>query len=257
VAPPPVFRAANALEDALAAALAGGSPDAVVAVLAEADVLLPAPAGAGPVEEVERQAAPGDELDVPRLEVDGRTYVPVFTSPVQLLRFRPEGGPYLRLSGRAVASLCPRHTAIAVNPGGELGCVIPPEAVSRVARRAPAPTPTPPGTAVVAEPVVEPAAVLDALRAAAAHLPAIEALHRAELDHGGPGKELVVGLELADGADAPVAVEALAAAARSAGAERLALLPLPSGQTDDPVARFLAGTTPFYERVTALAREGS
>jgi hypothetical protein len=252
---PPLFRAANALEDALAAAVGGASLDACIAVLAEADVLLPAPGGAGPVEEVERQAVAGDELPVPRLEVDGRTYLPVFTSPVQLLRFRPEGGPYLRLPGRAVASLCPPRTAIAVNPGSELGCLIPPEAVSRLARGASAATV--PGAAVVAEPAVEPEAVLDALRAAAAQLPAIEALHRAELDHGAPGKELVVGLELADGADAPVAVEALAAAARSAGAERLALLPLPSGQTDDAVARFLAGTTPFYERVTALACEDS
>src|SRR5919198_6068292 len=157
----PLFRAANALEDALAAAV--GSLDASLAVLADADLLLPAPAGAAPAAEVERQAASGDELPLPRLEGDGRTYVPVFTSPVPLLRFRPEGGAYLRLPGRAVGSLCPPDAAIAVNPGGDLGCVIPPEAVARLAEvEAGVPEPA------IAEPAAEPAALLDALRPAAA-----------------------------------------------------------------------------------------
>lgn len=248
-----LFRAANALEDALAAALGGGSLDACLALLADAELFLPAPGEASAVQEVERQAAPGDELPVPRLEVEGRTYVPVFTSPLQLLRFRPEGGPYLRLAGRAVASLCPREAAIAVNPGGEPGCVIPPEAVPRLAR---GPAAAPPPAAAVAEPDAEPTALLEALRGAAARLPEIEALHLAQLDHGALGTEAVVGLELTPDGDGPAAVETLAAAAREAGVERLALLPLPSGPTDDPVARFLAGTAPFYERVTPAAREG-
>jgi hypothetical protein len=252
---PPLFRAANALEDALASAVAGGSLEACIALLADADVLVPAPAGAAPAgeEEVERHAAPGDELPLPRLELEGRTYVPVFTSPVQLLRFRPEGGPYLRLQGRAIGSLCPPDAAIAVNPGGELGCVIPAAAVPRLVAAAAEATPGP----TVAEPAVESTELLEALRAAAVRLPAIEALHRAELGHGAAGTELVVGIALADDTDTAAAVEALAAAARAAGAERLALLPLPSPPTDDAVARFLAGTTPFYERVTAASRDDS
>src|SRR5919197_6164728 len=98
---PQTFRPENELEDALVTALQDEGPDAFLAALAEAEVYLPAP---GPAPEAEKlvTAEAGDEIPLPLLEQGGERFVPVFSSPRQLLRYVPEGTPYLRLQGRAL-----------------------------------------------------------------------------------------------------------------------------------------------------------
>jgi hypothetical protein len=236
-----LFRPANPLEDALAASVRAGSPEALLPVLAGSDVFLPAPEA--PEREVERVARPGDELPVPFLEHEGRRYVPVFTSSEQLLRFAPAGGPYLRLPGRALAALCPPGCPVVVNPGGELGCVLEPEDVARLAE-----APAADDSLAVGEPQEEPVELLAALRGFGERTPGVEALYRAVVKRAGAAPELLVGLVLQEGADERAIVTGAAEVAGAAGFDSLALLPL-RGAGDEPLARFLLErTTPFYCR---------
>lgn len=184
------------------------------------------------------------------LERDGRRYVPVFTSPIHLLRFAPDGGPYLRLPGWVLGSLCPENAAVVVNPGGELGCVVAPEDVARLADAHPPELAEP----SISEPAEQPVELLSALRALAERTPQIEALYLAELAHPGAGKELLVGLALVEGSAEQAIVEQAAEAARGAGLNALALLPLGPGTEADPFARFLLDRTkPFFQRGRSAA----
>jgi hypothetical protein len=100
---------------------------------------------------------------------------------------------------------------------------------------------------LVGEPREEPTAVLDAIGAFAATRDDVRAAYRGLLVRR-PGSETepVVGLELDDDADPATVIEAAAEAARDAGIERLALVPIGDG---GPVARFLVEQTqPFWSR---------
>jgi SseB protein C-terminal domain/SseB protein N-terminal domain len=230
-----VFRPANALEDALLAARETDDLALLLRALADADVYLP---------------ADGDEPSLPVLRIGGRPFAPVFTSLTQLARFRPEGGGYVKLAGRALPAIWPDGMGLALNPGGDFGLPLGPEVVARLQAAPPAAAED--GGFLLGVPKEEPAVLLAAIGGFCLARPEVRAAYRALLvRRRGAPPEPVVGLELVPEADAQAVVEAAAEAARAAGVDRLALLPLGPRGADDPVARFLVEKTkPFYERAT-------
>jgi hypothetical protein len=98
---------------------------------------------------------------------------------------------------------------------------------------------------LIGEPKEEPVELLDTIRRFADGRSEIRAAYRGLLVHPPAVQEAVIGFALANGADAAAVIEDVAAAAREAGFERLALLVLDDG----PVARFLVERTqPFFTR---------
>lgn len=201
-------RTHNALEEAILT----GDVEALLPVLADAEVLVPTDA---------------DGVAASSLE--------------QLARLLPEGGDYVGLSGRALA--VGRPGPLVLNPGSDLAVALTGEQVERLRD-------VPPGgesELLVGEPREEPTAVLDAIRRFAATRADVRAAYRGLLVRR-PGSETepVVGLEVDDGADAAAVIDAAAEAARDAGIDRLALVPVGEG---GPVARFLVEQTqPFWRR---------
>jgi SseB protein C-terminal domain/SseB protein N-terminal domain len=242
------FRPENPLEDALLAARETDDLALLLRALADADVYLPAP-GEGPAEERRVTAAHGDSLSLPLLRIGGRPFVPVFTSLTQLGRFRPEGGGYMKLAGRALPAIWPDGTGLALNPGGDFGLPLGAEQVARL--RAAPPAENDAGF-LLGEPKEEPASLLTAVGRFCSARPEVRAAYRALLvRRPGARPEPVVGLELAPEADANAVVDAAAEAVRAAGVDRLALLPLGETRDHGPVARFLVEkTAPFWSRRT-------
>jgi hypothetical protein len=178
---------------------------------------------------------------------DAEVYVPVdgdgvaASSLEQLARLRPQGGDYVAVSGRALA--VGRPGPLALNPGSDLAVALTADQVERLRD-------VPPGgetELLVGEPREEPTAVLEAIRRFAAARRDVRAAYRGLLVRR-PGSETepVVGLELDGDADTAAAIDAAAEAARDAGIDRLALVPIGDG---GPVARFLVEQTqPFWRR---------
>jgi SseB protein N-terminal domain/SseB protein C-terminal domain len=238
------FRPENALEDALLAARENDDLGQLLGTLAVADVYVPT-ADPGPAEEQHVRARPGEELPLPVIELDDGTFVPVFTSPTQLTRFRPEGGGYVRLRGRALSAITPSDLGVAVNPGGDLGLTLSPEQVATLATAEPNVSEA---EFLIGEPREEPTRLLEAIARVAERRPEVTAAYRALLvRRRGAEPEHVIGLELRARADAQAAVDAAAEAAREVGVERLALLPLQPGVDAGPIGRFLLERTrPFW-----------
>jgi hypothetical protein len=219
---PPLVRPENELEQAL---LLGGPTDVLIA-LAAADVYVrtePTPAGVG----------------LGTVDHHGTAYIAVFSSLARMAAASPDGGDYARLPGRALATAAPGLGAV-VNPGSDLGALLETEEVAALDDAPPPPEPW----LLVGAPAQEPEALLAAVSAVAEREPAIRAAYRGlVLRRGARASELVVGLELAEGADEARLVEATAEAARNVGVESLALLAI----GDDEVSRVLvAKTEPFY-----------
>jgi hypothetical protein len=234
-----LFRPVNALEDALLAARDTGDVSRLLRRLATEDVYIPAPDKPAP-----------DELSLPVIDVEGVTLVPVFTSLTQLARFRPAGGPYVRIRGTALAEIAQPDVGVAINPGGELGLPLTREQLDQL--RTPAPAEEEGPEFLIGEPREEPTELLDAIRRFAEDRPEVLAAYRALLVRR-PGEEAepIVGLQLLPGADARPAVDAAAEAASAAGIERLALVPLQEGTDAGEVGRFLVERTqPFWTRAT-------
>ena len=205
---PSTVRTHNALEEAILS----GDVEALLPVLADAEVYVPAD-GAG--------------VAASSLE--------------QFARLRPEGGDYVALAGRALAAAMPGP--VALNPGSDLAVALTAEQVERLEQLPPGGEPD----LLVGEPREEPTEVLEAIRGFAAARADVRAAYRGLLVRR-PGSEAepVVGLELEDGADAAAAIDAAAEAARDAGVDRLALVAIGEG---GPVARFLVEQTqPFWRR---------
>jgi SseB protein N-terminal domain/SseB protein C-terminal domain len=233
--PERLFRPENELEEALAASAREHDLAPLLGALAEAEVFLPTP---------EQVPDASGNLPLPTFEREGKTYVPVFTSAAQLARFAPDGTPFVRISGRALATFWPAECSLVFNPGGDLGAVLTPEQVAQVLE-----APPPDRALAIGEPREEPEELLEAIRRFAEGRPEIEAAYRGLLVRRGGVPEIVVGLELAPGADETAVI---AEAARAAGVESVALVPLRRDAAQSDVARYLLEKTePFYRRQAA------
>ncbi|MEV7324667.1 enhanced serine sensitivity protein SseB [Streptomyces sp. NPDC093970] len=116
----------NELEEVLSASL--GVPAAagrLIEVLARSFLWIPLPEGGGPH---------SGSLDLPTTEIEGRVYVPVFSSEEQ---FRQVTGSHLSYTVAPAVEFArglPPQVGIAVNPGGMVGVPLPPEAVAELCR---------------------------------------------------------------------------------------------------------------------------
>jgi SseB protein N-terminal domain/SseB protein C-terminal domain len=228
--PERLFRPENELEEALAASAREHDVAPLLSALAEADVFLPAP---------EQVPDASGNLQLPTIEHEGTTYVPVFTSAAQLARSAPDGTRFVRIAGRALATFWPPECSLVLNPGGDLGAVLSPEQVAEVLE-----APPPDRALAIGEPREEPEELLEAIRRFAEGRPEIEAAYRGLLVRRGGVPENVVGLELTSGADETAV---MAEAARAAGVESVALVPLRRDGPQSDVTRFLLERTePFY-----------
>jgi SseB protein C-terminal domain/SseB protein N-terminal domain len=243
----PLFRPENDLEHALVAALRGDR-EQLLGALSEAELYLPA--ADAPPGERRVVAKVGDTVPLPFLELDDARYVPAFTSLPRLAEFAAEGGPYLRIAGRVLASICPEDCSLALNPGGAVGLALGPGEVSRIPRAEP-----PDETGVkVGEPREEPTELLERLSAFGERTPALRALYRALLRRRPDRRpEIVIGLAVEDGEDGEEELAELLAeagrAAREAGFETVAFLPVGGGAGGDVERFMLERTRPFWSRV--------
>jgi SseB protein C-terminal domain/SseB protein N-terminal domain len=245
-----LFRPENDLEHALVAALRGDR-EQLLGALSEAELYLPA-ADAPPGERrVVAQA--GDTVPLPFLELEGVRYVPAFTSLPRLAEFTAEGGPYLRIAGRVLASIWPEGCSLALNPGGAVGLALGPGEVSRIPRAAP---PAEAGV-TVGEPREEPTRLLETLSAFGERTPELRALYRALLRRRPDRRpEIVIGVAVENGEDGedgeaelPELLAAAGRAAREAGFEAVAFLPIGGGAGGDVERFMLERTRPFWSRV--------
>ncbi|MEU8712956.1 enhanced serine sensitivity protein SseB [Streptomyces sp. NPDC093272] len=116
----------NELEEVLSASL--GVPAAagrLIEVLGRGFLWIPLPEGGGPH---------SGSLDLPTTEIEGRVYVPVFSSEEQ---FRQVAGSHLSYTVAPAVEFArglPPQVGIAVNPGGTVGVPLPPEAVAELCR---------------------------------------------------------------------------------------------------------------------------
>ncbi|MFJ9348840.1 enhanced serine sensitivity protein SseB [Streptomyces sp. NPDC101237] len=116
----------NELEEVLSASL--GVPAAagrLIEVLGRSFLWIPLPEGGGPH---------SGSLDLPTTEIEGRVYVPVFSSEEQ---FRQVAGSHLSYTVAPAVEFArglPPQVGIAVNPGGMVGVPLPPEAVAELCR---------------------------------------------------------------------------------------------------------------------------
>jgi hypothetical protein len=176
-----VVGTATALERALAA----GDRTAALGALAGAEVL------------VRTQLVDG-ELRLGTIDREGETYLLLFSSPERLAGFDPAGGDYVRLPARELAASAPPGLRAVVDPGAELGLVLDADELQALAAL------PPPGEArlLVGAPAEPPPELLDALGELVAREPLLRAARLGQvLRRGAAGPELLVGLELEDGAD--------------------------------------------------------
>lgn len=203
------FAPANDLERALLATSEGASGEVLLAALADEAVLVPQ--AEPPPGGEEGPLAERVEVSLPLIRHDRERLVPVFTSQERLALGAPQASGALRLTGRALARMWAPGAGMAINPGGELGVALPEAAVRSLL--GPGEETIPAGTAVrIGAPAAEPEAAWVALREFAAGHPEIVAAHRALVVRAEEGaeQELVVGLELEEGADAGEACRAVA-----------------------------------------------
>lgn len=119
----------NELEQALAASV--GVPDAsarLLEVLGRSALWVPLPEGGGPQSRT---------LDVPTVERDGGTYVPVFSSVGQFHRGAGAHLPCTVAPAREFARGLPPQAGLVINPGGTVGAPVPPAAVAELCRATP------------------------------------------------------------------------------------------------------------------------
>ncbi|MEU0937779.1 enhanced serine sensitivity protein SseB [Embleya sp. NPDC005971] len=230
---------ANPVESALVAAMHDPSrAEALFEALAEADVWVPLPEGGNPAD---------SELTLPTTEIDGRPYVPVFSSEEE---FRRVAGPMACTVAplREFARGLPPHVGIAINPGGEVGIPIPPPGVLELARL---PGGGPRGARVrLYEPDEEPMEFLIAAAAEFTHAPVILSARRGlgEIESDPPCLFIGVELDRWQEEDRLIAVGALERAlGRAACPWPVNVVLLDVAQ--DPVGDWmLERTEPFYLR---------
>jgi hypothetical protein len=179
----------------MAGAASGVVPEAeFLAALHAADVVLPRPPG-------QNGLVAGEPVDLPVVEVRGRSAVPVFTSPAHLHALVP-GAPHVEIAMRSLQAMLPEDLALVVNPYAELSRML---SHAEVAALPGAPVPEDVGPAVDPDP-----AVLAAVRAWAAEEPGVAAAFAAAFTPPeGGDRRLAIGLLAAP----PATADALLAAA--------------------------------------------
>jgi hypothetical protein len=194
------FAPANSLEEVLLAASRGDAePAAFLDALRDSAVIVPC-----------EQTGAADEVEFPVIEHQGRPYVPLYTSPGQGAKGAPEQDGWLKVSGGELAKmLTDDATGLAVNPGGDLGVAIPAEAVQ--ALKGAAQERFPPGSRVrVGLPAEDTGELAAAIASWAQTRPEVHAVHHALIQgEDDPDPTLVLGLELAPGADPAATIDAV------------------------------------------------
>jgi hypothetical protein len=237
----------NELEETLAGAL--GATDAgprLLSALSRSSVWIPLPEGGGPRSRT---------LDLPTVELDGGTYVPVFSSAEQLHLGGASHLPFSVAPAWQFARGLPPGVGIAVNPGGTVGIPLPPSAVAELCRTTPGQrTPGVPTGARMRlfQPdwQEEPVDFLSAAAHELAALPYVRSARRGLASAEGAAPSLFVGVELDHLQDeARVAVNDALGRALAVGpvAWPLQLVLLDAAQ--DPVVDWLRECVqPFYAR---------
>lgn len=232
---------ANHVEQCLAAALHDPARTGeLLAVLADAEVWVPLPAGGSPQD---------TELTLPTTEIDGMPYVPVFSSEEQLRR---AAGlmPFTVAPVREFARGLPPHVGMAVNPGGEVGIPIPPQGVLELSRPQGAGSMGARVTLAEPEPAEEPYVFLAAAAEEFAVTPVVLTARRALGVVESDAPCLFVGVELdrwqeEDRRATVAALERAVARAGSPWPVNLVLVDL----AQDPIGDWmLDAVRPFYER---------
>lgn len=240
-----------ALSSALAAAIADETkiPD-LLDVLSEGKLLVPLPDDGTPVTD-------GSSLVLPTVTYLGSTFVPAFTSPVELETYAGghdgHGGhgadgviPHAVVPAAELARALPASVGIAINPGAEASIPIYPAGVAYLAavRQQAA------GTAFrVGNPPREPMHLLREAGAQLRQVPAVSEARTTWLSVPGQGEGLVVSIFLDDPAD-PAAQEAAAQAVERAAE-------LASEEAEFPIDVTFPGESdpdPLLETVTSSAR---
>lgn len=105
-------------------AAAGGAVQTFLSAFADGSVWVPVPQGSGTQDD--------GSIALPSLELEGRVYIPVFTSRSQYDQ-RSAEVPCAVLAVRDLASALPEGVGLAVNPGNEPSVPVPAEMVAALA----------------------------------------------------------------------------------------------------------------------------
>ena len=244
------FAPENELETAMASAMQDPAlhPRFLEALLG-AEVLIPVP-GPPPSQDRLVAAPAGSEIDLPVLEGQDRSFVPVFSSMTQMLRFVPEGTGYMQLRVADLQKLWPDDVWMAINPKGDIGLGLSPDEVKALPDPAPLRENRGEEGYVLGEPKEEPEALLSIVRAFAERTPQVVAAYRALMLLKGPGQKahVVIGLELDDDAERERIFGQVTEAARESGVNALALVPVRRDEPNDVARYLLESTSPFYSR---------
>jgi SseB protein N-terminal domain/SseB protein C-terminal domain len=239
----------NLLEEAMV--VASRDPDATpsfLRALAEAEVFVPQerPPATG-----ERgMARPGEQVELPFVTHEGRTVVPVFSSLDRLQAYVPQGTSFIRLRGRDLASLWPADAWLALNPRGDLGTMLSPQQVRQLAGTA-GPEDLATGSEyVIGQPREEPRGLLEVVELFCRRTPEVKAAYRGLLafPRGDRAAQIVIGLEVDEGADMDRIRETLLAAGRESGVDSFGLVPVRPADPGPVAAYLLEKTEPFYRR---------
>lgn len=189
----------------------------------------------------------GRSVTLYTVDVDGRPHTVVFTSHEQLSAWA-DGVPHVVAPTPSFVESLPPAAGLAVNPGGQLGLPLPPEAVADLGSGRQT---VPAGTRLrIGEPAQEPVEVLAQVSYALGEVPHVQAARRAWVQMDDAPPSLAVGLSLRPGADEQAVLAAVRAAfddvlRRSAPGFAIDVVAL-DGATD-PIASWMqANADPFY-----------
>lgn len=235
------------LQSALDRARKGGaSVDEVRALLFDADVFIPKPVTPANAGEAEAQGE--QHLDLPVVTgLDGRRFVPIFSSEERLAERAPPNAPFLRVPFRALVPGWPGDVHAVVDPGLPSQVVVPADLVSQEGL-----VTVPRGTRVfVGDPAEEPESLLRGLAARCEEAAGVSAAYRAQVLIDAPGEEphLAFGFVL-DAATPPGRIiDAARSEAETQGHRLVDFLVIDTQEPDAVAEHMLANTRPFYERV--------
>lgn len=248
----PSFEPANDLERAMLEASTDESRyEAFLRALAEGELFIPQEGGDEPGRR--EVGEDGEEISLPLVEHEGRTYVPVFTSLEQFRLGAPESMAFLRLRTDGLVEGWPQEHGMAINPGGTIGIALESDDVRGLAEPAetPATARLAAGTQVMlGEPAEEPDALLEAVAGACRAEGSVRSAYRALMAPEGSEEDpqIVIGLELDEGLDPEEVFNRIGAGAAPAATGAFSFVVVDETNLSG-VARFLLlETDPFFRR---------